>query len=70
MSALNAFIKSLTIEHDKLVQMRIIKSSKYQALFAGGPKATNGKGNQKNQKTKFDAPKPKEKHQQLDELSG
>ena len=69
MSSLNAFIESLTNEHDKLVQMGIIGSSKTQALFIGGPKATNGKGNQKNQKTKFDAPKPKEKHQQQDEPS-
>ena len=38
MSTLNAFIVSLTIEHDKLVQMGIIKSSKDQALFASGPK--------------------------------
>ena len=67
MSTLNAFIESLTNEHDKLVQMGIIRSSKDQALFAGGPKATNGKGKQKNQKTKFDALKPKEKHHQLGE---
>ena len=39
--------------------MGIIKSSKYQALFVGGAKATNGKGKKKNQKTKFDVPKPK-----------
>ena len=39
--------------------MVIIRSSKYQALFASGPKDTKGKGKQKNQKTKFDAPKPK-----------
>ena len=30
----------------------------------------HGKGKKKNQKTKFDAPKPKEKNQQLDEPSG
>ena len=34
MLTLNAFIESLTNEHDKLVQMGIIRSSKYQALFA------------------------------------
>ena len=66
---LNAFINSLTIEHDTLVLMGIIESSKYQALFVGGPKATNGKGNKNNQKTKFDSPKKKEKIQQHDEPS-
>ena len=49
--------------------MGIIRSSKYQALFSSGPKATNCKGKQKNQKTKFDAPKSKEKPQQLDDPS-
>src|SRR5882762_9575507 len=32
MASLNAFIESLTSEHDKLVQMGIIKSSRDQAL--------------------------------------
>ena len=64
MPSLNAFIESLTNEHDKLMQMGIIISSKDQALFASGPKFTKGKGKQKNQKTKFDALKPKEKNQQ------
>ena len=50
--------------------MGIIISSKDQALFIGGPKATNGKGKQNNQNTKFDAPNPKEKPHQLDEPSG
>ena len=49
--------------------MGIIESSKYQALFVGGPKATNGKGNKNNQKTKFDSPNKKEKIQQHDEPS-
>ena len=66
MPTLNAFIESLTNEHDKIVQMGIIISSKYQALFVGGPKATNGKWKQKNQKTKYEPPKEKE---QLDESS-
>ena len=39
MSTLIAFIKSLTNENDKLVQMGIIGSFKYQALLARGPKA-------------------------------
>ena len=65
MPTLNAFIESLTNEHDKLVQMGIIISSKYQAFFAGGPKDTNGKGKKK--KTKIEPPKEKE---QLDESSG
>ena len=47
MSTMNAFIESLTNEHDKLVQMGIIISSKYQALFAGGPKASNAKAKKK-----------------------
>ena len=49
MPTLNAFIESLTNEHDKMVQMGIIRSSKDQALVAGGPKAMNGKGKQKNE---------------------
>ena len=70
MSTLNAFIESLTNEHGNLVQMGIIRTSKDQALFVGGPKPTDGKRKQKKQKTNFDAPNPKEKHQQLDEPSG
>ena len=56
---LNAFIESLTNEHDKLVQMGIIRSSHDQALHVSGPKDTKGKGKKKNQNTKFDASKPK-----------
>ena len=47
--------------------MGIIRSSKDQALFASRPK---GKGKKKNQKTKFDALKPKEKNQQQEEPFG
>ena len=67
---LNAFIESLTNEHDKLVQMGIIGSSKDQALFASWPKDMNGKGKKKNQKTKFDSPNPEEKNHQQDEPFG
>ena len=49
MPTLNFFIESLTNEHDKLIQMGIIRSSKDQALVAGGHKAMNGKGKQKNE---------------------
>ena len=49
MPTLNAFIESLTNEHDKLIQMGIIRSSKDQAWVVGGPKATNGKGKEKNE---------------------
>ena len=66
MSTLNAFIESLTNEHDKIFQMGIIRSSKDQALFAGGPKVMNGKGKQKNQKPKYEPPKEKD---QSDESS-
>ena len=44
MPTLNSFIESLTEEHDKLIQMGIIRSSKDQALVAGGPKVANDKG--------------------------
>ena len=50
MSTLNAFIESLTNEHDKLVQMGIIRYSKDEALFVGGPKAMNGNGKKKEPK--------------------
>ena len=47
MPTLNSFIESLTQEHDKLIQMGIIRSSRDQALAAGGPKVANDKGKQK-----------------------
>ena len=37
MPSLNAFIDSLTSEHDKLVQMGIIRSSHDQSLHVSGP---------------------------------
>ena len=43
MPTLNAFIESLTNEHDKLVQMRIIRYSRDQALHVSGPKDLKGK---------------------------
>ena len=49
MPTLNAFIESLTNEHDKFIQMGIIRSSEYQALVAGGPNTANGKGKPKNE---------------------
>ena len=71
MPTLNAFIESLTSEHEKLVQMGIIRSSHNQALHVSGPKDTKGKGKQhKNQKTKFDTPKPRFENQQHDESFG
>ena len=42
--SLNSFIESLTSEHDKLVQMGIIRSSHDQALYVSGPKYLKGKG--------------------------
>ena len=47
MPTLYAFITSLTYEHDKLIQMGIIRSSRDQALVAGGPKGANDKGKQR-----------------------
>ena len=47
MPTLNSFIESLTQEHDKLIQMGIIQSSRDQALVAGGPKVANDKGEKK-----------------------
>ena len=44
MPTLNAFIESLTCEHDKLVQIGIIRSSHDQALDVLGPKYLKGKG--------------------------
>ena len=69
MPSLDTFIKILTKEHDKPVQMGILRSSKYQALFDSGSKDSKGKGKQKNPKDKFDAPKPKEMNQQQEESS-
>ena len=43
---LNVFIESLTCEHDKLVQMGIIRSSHDQALHVSRPKYLKGKGKQ------------------------
>ena len=68
---INAFIESLTSEHDKIVQMGIIRYSYDQALHVSWPKDMNGKGKQqKNPKTKFDAPKPRVENQQHDESFG
>ena len=47
MPTLNSFIESLTREHDKLIQMGIIRSSRDQALVAGGPKVVNDKGSKR-----------------------
>ena len=44
MPTLNAFIGSLTNEHDKLDQMGIIWSARDQALHVSGPKDMKGKG--------------------------
>ena len=44
MPTLNALIESLTSEHDKLVQMGMIRSSHDQALHVSGPKYLKGKG--------------------------
>ena len=44
MPTLNAFIESLTSEHDNLVQMGIIGYSRDQALHVSGPKYLKGKG--------------------------
>ena len=49
MPTLDSFIESLTQEHDKLIQMGIIRSSRDQALVAGGPKITNDKGKKKDE---------------------
>ena len=49
MPTLNSFIESLTHEHDKLIQMGIIQSSRDQALVAGGPNVVNDKGKQKDE---------------------
>ena len=46
MPTLNAFIESLTSEHDKLVQMGIIRSSRDQALHVSRPKYLKGKRKQ------------------------
>ena len=62
MSSLNAFIDSLTKEHDKHVQMGSMTYSKDQYLFDGGTEAKNDKGNPKyKEKTKFYHAKKKEK---------
>ena len=51
--------------------MEIIKSSHDQALYVSGPKDLKGKGKQqKNTKTKFEAPDPKVENQQHEEPFG
>ena len=71
MPSLNAFIDSLTKEHDKHVQMGSMTYSKDQYLFDGGTEAKNDKGNPKQkEKTKFYHPKQKKKTKQTNEPSG
>ena len=62
MPTLDAFIESLTHEHDKLIQMGIIRAYKDQALVARGPKVANHKGKQKDDSLV--------KKEQSNELSG
>ena len=50
--------------------MGFMRSSEDQDLFARGPKASNVKGKQNKEKTKFYPHKKKEKIQQSDEPSG
>ena len=50
----NSFNESLTHEHDKLIQMGIIRSSKDQALVARGSKVANDKG-----KKRYESPMKK-----------
>ena len=49
MPTLDAFIESLTYEHNKLIQMGIIRSSRDQELVVGGTKVLNDKGKQKDE---------------------
>ena len=49
MPTLNAFIQSLISENDKLIQMGIIRSSKYLALVGRGDKVANDKGKQRDE---------------------
>ena len=49
MPTLNSFIESLTHEHDKLIQMGIIRSSRDKSLVVGGPNIENDKGNKKDE---------------------
>ena len=49
MPTLDAFIASLTYEHDKLIQMGIIRSPKDQALVARGGKVANDEGKQRDE---------------------
>ena len=46
---LDDFIESLTYEHDKLIQLGIIRFSRDQALVVGGPKVENDKGKKKDE---------------------
>ena len=70
MPTLNAFIESLTNDHDKLVHMVSIRSSKDKDLFFGVPKDLNAKVNpNQKEKTKFDHPKQKENTKQSNEPS-
>ena len=50
--SLDAFIKTLTNKHDKLIQMGILRSSKDNYFFSLGPKDSKGKGKQNNPKEK------------------
>ena len=49
MPTLNNFIETLTHEHDKLIQMGIIRSSRDQELVVGGPKVENDKEKQRDE---------------------
>ena len=60
MHVLDAFVVSLIQEKDKLAQMGVIQTSKYQALSVGDSNNAKARGKHKGKETKNTNSKPKE----------
>ena len=70
MPSLYAFVESLIQEKDKLVQMRVIQTSKNQALLMTDSNNAQEKGKHKGKETKNTVLKPKENQESSDGALG
>ena len=70
MPYLDSFVESLIEEQDKLVQMRVIQTSKNQALLMSDSNNVQARGNHKGKDPKSIDLNPKVNHRYFDGASG
>ena len=70
MPSLDAFVESLILEKDKLVQMGVIQTSKNQAFLVTYSNNVQERGKHKGKETKITDLNPKENHESFDGASG